>query len=96
MSLPLKFSSRVWCDLDEIQRYYAGHGAHLPRAFEAALRAALARVSELPDACPLYLGEMRRLKLKRFPYYVGYSVEPTHVLVIGVVHTSRSDDAWQS
>lgn len=96
MSLPLRFTSQVWCDLEEVQRYYARHGSHLPRAFEASLRAALARISEFPGACPVYLGEMRRLKLKRFKYYVGYSVEEAHTLVIGIVHTARSDDAWQS
>ena len=90
MTLAVRFAERVWCDLQEIYRYYETRGAHLPSAFEVAVRAALEHIQAFPEACPTYIGTIRRYRLSRFkfPYYVGYSIEPD------AIHTSRSDEAW--
>ena len=42
--------------------------------FEVEVRAALARIVELPESAPLYAGEFRRLLLRRFEHGIFYRV----------------------
>jgi plasmid stabilization system protein ParE len=98
VTLPLQFDERVWCDIQEIHRYYQTRGAHLPRAFEIAVKAALDHIQTFPEACPPYVGTIRRYRLSRykFPYYVGYSIEAAAITIICVIHTSRSEEVWEN
>jgi plasmid stabilization system protein ParE len=32
--------------------------------------------------------------LRKFPYYVAYRIEPDHIVVVAVFHTSRDSTAW--
>lgn len=56
----------------------------------------LARVQENPLAYPKVHGDIRRALLRRFPYCVFFTVEPTEVVVHGSFHGRRDPKVWQS
>ncbi len=39
--------------------------------------------------------EIRRIMLRRFPYYVAYEVEAEQVVVLAVVHSGRRPNYWR-
>lgn len=41
------------------------------------------------------LTDARRRVVRRFPYVVIYLVEPEHIEVLAVFHTSRDPKQWQ-
>lgn len=94
MKLPLLVRPEVARDVDDIRRYYRELSPHLEAAFEAAFKDAIARLKANPLAYSQGRGAMRRVRLKRFPYLVGYLVKPDAILVVGVVHAARDPDIW--
>lgn len=96
MTQPIWFDDRFWCDVQEVERYYRTRGAHLPDAFEVAVKAALDHIQAFPEACPEFIGTIRRYRLSRykFPYYVAYSLEADGILIVALIHTGRSDEPW--
>ena len=55
----------------------------------------LGSISALPEMFPNYDDDHRFAVLRRFPYSVVYEVQPGHVYVIAVTHSSRSPGYWQ-
>jgi len=45
-------------------------------------------------AWPRVRGEARRRLVRRFPFAVNYLVEPQHIEVLAVFHTSRDPKVW--
>ncbi len=95
MSLPLAFRPEVRWDADEAYAWYQGQGGPAD-AFLAALRATYARVQAAPESPALVYRDIRRVRMKRFPYAVFYRVEPGRILVIAVQHASRDPRRWRS
>ena len=94
MTLSLLVRPEVAGDVDDIRRYYRELSPHLEAAFEAAFKDAIARMTANPLAYSQVRGAMRRVRLKRFPYLVGYIVNPDSILVVGVVHAARDPEIW--
>jgi plasmid stabilization system protein ParE len=68
--------------------------AGLGDAFTQAAEQVLARIETLPELYPVVLQEVRRAKLRKFPY-VYYRALASRVEVIGVLHGSRNPQLWQ-
>lgn len=49
----------------------------------------------MPEVYVVVLNEVRRAKLRWFPYLVYYRVLSDRVEVIGVLHGSRDPGVWQ-
>ncbi|MCB9894716.1 MAG: type II toxin-antitoxin system RelE/ParE family toxin [Planctomycetes bacterium] len=95
MTRALEFDKRVVQDVSEIRSYYQALSPHLEAAFEAAFREAVSRLKASPLAYAEVRGSMRRVRLRRFPYSIGYRVEPERILVVGVVHAARDPEVWK-
>jgi toxin ParE1/3/4 len=50
---------------------------------------AFERISAFPQSSPIYLGQTRRLLVRRFPYWVYYRELADVVEVIAVLHAKR-------
>jgi toxin ParE2 len=67
-----------------------GLGADFLDEFEAGLR----RIEELPNAWHALGDQLRRYRLKRFPYGIIYHVGEGEIVVIAVAHLHREPGYW--
>ena len=82
-------------ELDEAIAHYNGESPGLGDAFLLELLAAIDRIRRFPDAWHPLGGEIRRCRLRRFPYGLIYSMEKEDVLILAVAHTHREPNYWR-
>jgi len=82
-------------ELDEAVSYYNGQVAGLGNAFLLEAVAAIERIRQFPDAWHPLDQNVRRCRLRRFPYGLIYHADETGVLVVAVAHTHRRPDYWR-
>jgi len=68
----------------------------LAEEFANAVEAMFTRIEAMPELYALALQNVRRGKLRRFPYLVYYRVLLDKIEVIAVLHGSRDPELWQS
>ena len=69
----------------------AGLGARITNEVERTIQ----RIVEAPTRWRKIEDEIRRCLTHRFPYGLLYSVEADHVLILAVMHHSRTPDYWR-
>jgi len=52
-------------------------------------------VEEAPERFPIALGDIRKARVRRFPYVVYYVVLPEVITVIAIIHGRRDPQRWQ-
>ena len=82
-------------DLLQARDWYRQEGSELAESFVNSFEATIARIEAMPELYPLALADIRRGKLRRFPYLVYYRVFSDRIEVIGVLHGSRDPRVWQ-
>ena len=55
----------------------------------------LVRIAMMPELYGVILGDIRRGKLRKFPYVVYYRVLVDRIEVIAVLHGSRDQNSWK-
>ena len=83
-------------DLSEAFRWYETRSAGLGHEFLREARVALAATQRDPAQFPVVVDDVRKSRLRRFPYVVYYVVLARHVSVIAVMHGRRHPRRWQS
>lgn len=91
-----RLSPAADADVQDIHGWYRQRREGLALQFKRALDECVARVQENPLAYPKVHGDIRRALLRRFPYCVFFTVEPTEVVVHGIFHGRRDPKVWQS
>lgn len=81
-------------EAEEARQWYAEKNPAAAKRFVAALRAAIRLMAEDPERWAEFQVGVRRVMLKKFPYAVVFTVEPTRVLVLAVMHFSRHPEYW--
>jgi plasmid stabilization system protein ParE len=95
MNLPIVLRPDAEADLHGAREWYEAHRAGLGDDFVAAIDQLLGRVQARPELYEAVQGDVRRGKVKRFPYVVYYRVLADRIEVIGVLHGSRNPQTWQ-
>jgi plasmid stabilization system protein ParE len=83
-------------DLEAAADWYEARRTGLGGEFLRTVRGLLAGIARAPLEYPVARGEVRRARVRRFPYVVFYVVEPAHVEVLAVLHGRRDPQVWQS
>jgi hypothetical protein len=60
------------------------------------VRHASGRSREQPQAFAISFDQVRRVMLRRFPYFLLYGVFSTEVVVFGVIHGARDPRIWMT
>lgn len=94
MTLPVILRSRAEDDIRFAYRWYEALQPGLGEDFLGSVRRCLQRAAEFPEASPIVYKSVRRSLVARFPYLVFYVVEPTRIIVLAVLHTSRDPAKW--
>lgn len=95
MGLRVVLRPETEADLLEARDWYEQDGAELAAAFVDSFEATIARIEAMPELYAVALKNIRRGKLRRFPYLIYYRVLSDRIEVIGVLHGSRDPSAWQ-
>ena len=82
-------------DLDEVFDWYEARRKGLGAEFLLCIEQAIDGILQFPEAAPLVHRNLRRAFIRRFPYGVFYLVEDTRIVVVGVIHGSRSPRVWK-
>lgn len=95
MSLCVVLRPEAEDDLLAARAWYEQESSELAEAFADSFEAIIARLEAMPELYVIALENIRRGKLRRFPYLVYYRVLSDRIEVIGVLHASRDPRVWQ-
>jgi plasmid stabilization system protein ParE len=82
-------------DITEARDWYGSESAALSASFQAELDRQMARVLNHPTLFPFARADVRRAKLRRFPYSVLFRNMLDGIYVIACFHSSRDPSVWQ-
>lgn len=82
-------------ELDEAVAHYNGVSPGLGDAFLLETVAAINLVRRFPDAWHPLDNEIRRCRLRRFPYGLIYSKDKGEILILAVAHAHREPGYWR-
>lgn len=83
-------------ELDEAIGWYTEQAPGLGDAFLLETLKALKLIEQFPQAWHPLTADIRRCRLKRFPYSVVYTLEAADVLVLAVAHQHRKPGYWRN
>jgi toxin ParE1/3/4 len=79
----------------EAVAYYEACQEGLGQDFYAEINLTIGRILDLPNAWPVFDGDVRRCLAHRFPYGVLYSIELDGIFILAVMHLRRDPDYWK-
>lgn len=82
-------------DLVSAVRWYVGQRVSLGQAFRTAVKAAMSSAIEQPQRHRRVHGDVRVIRVQRFPYRVFFVEERENLVVIAVLHVRREPGVWQ-
>ena len=83
-------------DLVEAFRWYEERGIGLGSEFLRAVRVGFGAIEGTPGQFTVAVDDIRKVRLRRFPYLIYFVILPRHISVIAVMHGRRHPHRWQS
>jgi len=83
-------------ELDEAIAWYAEQAPGLGDAFLIETLKSIKLIEQFPEAWHPLTPQIRRCRLKRFPYSVVYTLDGSEILVLAVAHQHRKPNYWRS
>jgi len=83
-------------DFANVYRYYEHEAPGKEKLFAIEIYKTLDSICAFPFAGMEIEDGIRRRVLKRFPYNVLYSVEPTGILILSIIHWRRDPNFWKT
>ena len=96
MSLPIILRPEAQDDVLETRDWYDAQQPGFGDVFNDALKEFVERIRATPETYAPALKNVRRGKLRRFPYVVYYRILDDRIEVIAVLHGRRDPRVWQS
>jgi plasmid stabilization system protein ParE len=93
--LPVVFSQAARTEVLEAQAWYARQAPGLAARFRDELAAGVARLQSNPLQSPVVFKQVRRARLRKFPYALFFCVQADALFVIACFHSSRDPVQWQ-
>ena len=75
--------------------WYETRAAGLGTDFLRAADVCFSLIQRMPEAFALVAPEVRRARLRRFPFSVYYLSTPEHIAILAVLHARRDPREWQ-
>lgn len=77
-------------DVSEAFRWYEERSVGLGHEFLRSMRVALRAVEQAPLQFPIAIDDIRRVRLRRFPYMIYFVVLAKQISVIAITHGRRN------
>jgi plasmid stabilization system protein ParE len=82
-------------ELDEAMSWYSAQAPGLGDGFLVEVLRSIQLIQRHPEGWHPLTPEIRRCRLRRFPYSVVYTIEAGEVLILAVAHQHRRPNYWQ-
>lgn len=89
MTRSIIFLAEARLEVIEAQDWYGSKAGALGAAFRRELARVVDRVREQPMHFPIVEGNVRRARLKRFPYAMYFRAAPDAIVVVACFHSRR-------
>jgi plasmid stabilization system protein ParE len=89
VALPVLFTLAARAEITEAQDWYEARTPGLGIRFRAELDRTVQRMIANPRQFPRVFQDVRRARLRTFPYGLFFRIEPAALLVIACFHASR-------
>lgn len=83
-------------ELADAYAWYENKVSGLGADFLNTVEASLFSIKRNPAICPAVHKSIRRCLIRRFPYAIFYTEEPTRIVVLAVFHVRRNPDTWKN
>lgn len=91
----VRFLPLARLELMEARDWYAGRSTKLGTAFLNEVDRVVQLIAANPTGYPLIHADIRRARLKRFPYSVFYREIGGECFVLACFHAKRNPSRWQ-
>ena len=91
MSLRVEFLAGADADLQEVFNRFEDYRDGFGVEFLTVVDAYLARIAAFPEIAPIYLEDVRRQVMQRFPYGIFYEPQPTRILVTAILDLRQDE-----
>ena len=95
MTLAAVFRPEAQTDVLQTRDWYERQQPGLGEAFGVAVDEVVIRIQAMPEMYAKGFRDIRRGKLRTFPYLIYYRVLSDRIEVIAVIHGSRNPKLWQ-
>jgi plasmid stabilization system protein ParE len=82
-------------EFDEAFAWYEARRTGLGISFRAETDRQVSRIGEHPHQFPLMHADIRRARLRRFPYALFFRIDGDDIFVIACFHARRNPATWQ-
>ena len=96
MTFPVVFRRAARHEFQEAARWYEARQAGLGLQYVAEVDRAVQMAAEQPIRFPNVHGEVRCVRVKRFPYSMFFLPEADRIVVLAVFHVRRDPLVWQA
>ena len=92
----IRFTPAARAEVIEAQDWYEAEAIGLGRRFRAELDRIAQRMADNPREFPVVFKNVRRARLRIFPYLLFFCIEPDALWIIACFHSSRDPQHWQT
>ena len=95
MTLIPVFRKAARLEYDEAVIWYESNRAGLGIEFIAEIENALHEACETPMRFSTVIQDVRRIRVRRFPYFIFFRVRADQLIVLAVFHSRRQPSIWR-
>ena len=95
MTYKVVFRLAAQREFDDATLWYEERRAGLGAEFVAEIDRAVESIAQNPSRFPTMHGDLRCIRVRRFPYSVFFRVESARVVVLAVFHVRRNPLIWR-
>jgi plasmid stabilization system protein ParE len=92
MAFKIIFTPESNSDISQAIDFYNEQQSGLGEYFYSSLSNKIGLISDTPEIFPRYKSRYRKSILLNFPYTIFYCIEPSSILIIGIIHQSRGPE----
>ena len=82
-------------DISRAHDWYEEQRQGLGQVFSTAVESAVTRITAMPEMYVKALRDIRRAKVRKFPYLIYYRILSDPIEMIAVLHGSRDPHLWR-
>ncbi len=92
---PVRFDLAARQEFSAAATYYERHQTGLGSRFVAAVESTISRIQRAPYLHRTLGKDVRRIRVRKFPYAVIYRIREQQIEVIAIMHVRRRPDYWR-
>jgi toxin ParE1/3/4 len=82
-------------EFEEEVRYYRARGQVMGDRFASEVRFTIRRILAAPERWHMLEDDVRRCRVRVFPFSVLYTIERDFILIVAVMHGKRQPGYWR-